>query len=72
MPRQNRVDPFGRLIAVAARGTLLGNRGCLHDVPQLEQRRTLQGDRDRGRVERQVRAILSADDDLTVRRPRCE
>ncbi|HEX2117256.1 MAG TPA: hypothetical protein VHM01_22855 [Alphaproteobacteria bacterium] len=32
MPRQNRVDPFGRLIAVSARGTLLGNRGCLHDA----------------------------------------
>jgi hypothetical protein len=31
MPRQNRVDPFGRLIAVPARGTLTGNRGCLHD-----------------------------------------
>jgi hypothetical protein len=31
MPRQNRVDPFGRLIAVAARGTLMGNRGRLHD-----------------------------------------
>jgi hypothetical protein len=32
MPRQNRVDPFGRLIAVPARGTLTGNRGCLHDA----------------------------------------
>ena len=32
MPRQNRVDPFGKLIAVAARGTMLGNRGCLHDA----------------------------------------
>jgi len=32
MPRQNRVDPFGRLIAVPARGTLMGNRGCLHDA----------------------------------------
>src|SRR5690349_22731878 len=31
MPRQNRVDPFGKLIAVPARGTMLGNRGCLHD-----------------------------------------
>ena len=31
-PRQNRVDPFGRLIAAAARGTLMGNRGCLHDA----------------------------------------
>ena len=27
MPLPNRVDPFGELLAVAARGTLLGNRG---------------------------------------------
>lgn len=27
MPLQNRVDPFGELIAVSARGTLFGNRG---------------------------------------------
>ena len=27
MPLQNRVDPFGELNAVAARGTLFGNRG---------------------------------------------
>jgi hypothetical protein len=32
VPFQNRVDPFGELIATAARGTLLGNRGGrLHD-----------------------------------------
>ncbi len=31
MPRQNRVTPTGELIAVSARGTLMGNRGCLHD-----------------------------------------
>lgn len=31
MSRQNRVDPEGRLVAVAARGSLMGNRGCLHD-----------------------------------------
>lgn len=31
MPRQNRVDPFGRLIAVPARGAWTGNRGCLHN-----------------------------------------
>ena len=31
MHRQNRVDPEGALVAVAARGTLMGNRGCLHD-----------------------------------------
>lgn len=32
MPRRNRVNPFGEIIAVAARGTLMGNRGCLHDA----------------------------------------
>jgi len=31
MPLQNRVTPFGELIATEARGTLMGNRGCLHD-----------------------------------------
>ena len=34
MPRRNRVDPFGRLIATDARGTLFGNRGRLHDDRQ--------------------------------------
>jgi hypothetical protein len=32
VPRQNRVTPFGELIATPARGTLMGNRGCLHDA----------------------------------------
>ncbi|GHB07925.1 hypothetical protein [Modicisalibacter luteus] len=32
MPLQNRVDPFGNLHAVQARGTLLGNRGQLHNA----------------------------------------
>jgi len=32
MPRQNRVTPFGEIIATTARGTLMGNRGCLHDA----------------------------------------
>jgi hypothetical protein len=31
MPLQNRVTPFGDLIAAAARGLLMGNRGRLHD-----------------------------------------
>ncbi|MCW3016129.1 MAG: hypothetical protein JWO02_3221 [Solirubrobacterales bacterium] len=31
MPLQNRVTPFGRLQAVDSRGTVMGNRGCLHD-----------------------------------------
>lgn len=31
MPRQNRVTPFGDIVALPARGSLMGNRGCLHD-----------------------------------------
>jgi hypothetical protein len=31
MPLQNRVTPFGNLIAVEARGTMFGNRGVLHN-----------------------------------------
>ena len=31
MPRQNRVTPFSTLMVTPARGTLMGNRGCLHD-----------------------------------------
>ena len=31
MPRQNRVTPKGDITSSAARGTLMGNRGCLHD-----------------------------------------
>ena len=35
LPRQNRVTPFGELIATPERGTLMGNRGgCLHDTTQ--------------------------------------
>jgi hypothetical protein len=30
-PRQNRVDPWGELVADPARGAWMGNRGCLHD-----------------------------------------
>jgi hypothetical protein len=30
VPRQNRVTPYGSLIATGARGTLMGNRGCIH------------------------------------------
>jgi hypothetical protein len=32
MPLQNRVTPTGELIATPARGTFMGNRGCLHDA----------------------------------------
>ncbi|HEY9058475.1 MAG TPA: hypothetical protein VIN77_15095, partial [Aurantimonas sp.] len=31
MPLQNRVTPLGEIIADPARGTLMGNRGILHD-----------------------------------------
>jgi len=31
MSLQNRVDPFGRIVADPGRGTLTGNRGILHD-----------------------------------------
>jgi len=31
MPLQNRVDPYGKLHAIAARGAWMGNRGILHD-----------------------------------------
>lgn len=31
MPLQNRVTPFGALVAVEERGLLMGNRGILHD-----------------------------------------
>lgn len=34
MPRQNRVTPFGEIIATPARGTFMGNRGCLHNDRQ--------------------------------------
>jgi hypothetical protein len=32
MPHPVRVTPRGDLVAVPARGTLMGNRGCLHDA----------------------------------------
>lgn len=31
MARQNRVTPRGDIVATAARGSYMGNRGCLHD-----------------------------------------
>jgi hypothetical protein len=38
MPRQNRVTPFGAVIATPARGLFMGNRGCLHDDRQQLRR----------------------------------
>ena len=32
MPFQNRVNPFGMIVTDPARGTRMGNRGCLHDA----------------------------------------
>jgi hypothetical protein len=31
VPRRNRVTPFGEIVAVTGRGTLMGNRGILHE-----------------------------------------
>jgi len=31
MPLQNRVTPFGEIVAVPERGTVMGNRGIIHD-----------------------------------------
>lgn len=40
MPLQNRVTPFGEIVAHPARGTLMGNRGgCLHDDQKRLRRR---------------------------------
>src|SRR5215470_4469247 len=44
MPFPNRVTPFNTLIATPARGTLMGNRGCLHDAQQ-QIRRDFRGQR---------------------------
>jgi hypothetical protein len=43
MPLQNRVTPRGDLIAVPARGALMGNRGRLHDEERRIVRRQLSG-----------------------------
>ncbi len=38
-PLQNRVTPFGELVADCARGLVYGNRGCLHDADGHLRRR---------------------------------
>ncbi|SEH47431.1 hypothetical protein SAMN04489835_0221 [Mycolicibacterium rutilum] len=43
MPLQNRVTPSGELIATRARGTVMGNRGILHD----DRRRIVRSTRNR-------------------------
>jgi hypothetical protein len=40
-PLQNRVTPFGELIATRARGTVMGNRGRLHDHARRIVRRVV-------------------------------
>jgi hypothetical protein len=42
-PLQNRVTPFGDLVATPARGTLMGNRGRLHDEHRRIVRRIASG-----------------------------
>src|SRR5580704_9279628 len=44
MPRQNRVNPFGEIIATQDRGMFMGNRGVLHDE-ESRIRRKWQGKR---------------------------
>jgi len=39
VPLQNRVTPFGELVADPARGLVYGNRGCLHDEHGAIRRR---------------------------------
>jgi hypothetical protein len=39
MPRQNRVQPTGDIIAHPARGGFMGNRGILHDAAGLHPKR---------------------------------
>jgi len=39
MPLQNRVTPFGEIVAVSNRGLFTGNRGILHDPVTRELRR---------------------------------
>lgn len=43
VPLQNRVTPRGDIVAGPARGTLMGNRGCLHDEARRIVRRVVGG-----------------------------
>src|SRR5262245_35012668 len=38
MPRRNRVTPSGQIVAVPERGTMMGNRGVLHDAEGRSRR----------------------------------
>jgi hypothetical protein len=35
LPLQNRVTPFGQIVALSGRGTIMGNRGVLHDERRI-------------------------------------
>jgi hypothetical protein len=40
MSLQNRVNPYGEIVAIASRGAWMGNRGCLHGADrQLTSKR---------------------------------
>jgi hypothetical protein len=39
MPRRNRVTPWGEIVAVSARGLVMGNRGVLIDARGVQTRR---------------------------------
>ena len=39
MPLQNRVTPFGEIVAVPARGTFMGNRGRIHNEHRVLKKR---------------------------------
>src|SRR2546426_6801146 len=43
MPLQNRVTPLGTIVATTARGTLMGNRGRLHDAERRLRRTSVPG-----------------------------
>lgn len=50
MPLQNRVTPFGEVVALPGRGTMMGNRGVLHD----ERRRLVR----QSQVKRWIACVL--------------
>lgn len=39
MPRQNRMTPYGEIVTLPERGTMMGNRGILHDIEGRIRRR---------------------------------
>lgn len=43
MPLQNRVTPYGSIVATVERGTLMGNRGILHENGKIFRKSMYQG-----------------------------